>query len=467
MKRLFVFMVALTATTSAIAQDAMKETLCKTYTEAIEKAKKVSLNPKQMIKSGTWVALAESYLDHAAQCGKDSSAALSAYDAYNKAVEVEKAAGGKKLKDIEAAIIGAKMTTTLMAQGSGYYNNKNMVKAGQMFNLSSKLNPKDTTAALYAGIVNQAGGNKSEATVSFNRYLDNGGKDAAVFYSLAQIYKIDKKYEEAIAILRKGTVVNPSDKDLKAEIINTYIASNNIDGAIEGLEKLLAADPSNVLNLGNLGLLYDSKSQDINSEILKIKEKANKSNANESKTKLASEKEKLAAFEQEIATLTAKLKKDPKTAAATKKRLTETTNQKVAIAEKVMSLTKEVADKEAMAGNNPELANLPALETKFKDSKTKALAAYSKVLALDSENYDVNFNMAVMNYNEGVEIKKVVDAMDMKAYQKDGKEIEKRACAQFLTAKPFFDKCKSINPNDELVIENLKNLERILTQCNN
>ena len=70
-----------------------------------------------------------------------------------------------------------------------------------------------------------------------------------------------------------------------------------------------------------------------------------------------------------------------------------------------------------------------------------------------------------MNFNQAVETKRAVDAMDMKEFQKSGKDIEKAACAQFAKSKPYFDKCNSLKANDEVVVENLKQLNRILEQC--
>ncbi len=448
-------------------KDAQKELICKSYKDAIDKNVKLTENPKQNAKSATWVKLAESYIEHALQCGTDSTASLKAYQTFLKAQEVEKAAGGKKSKEIEDAIYGTtNVYRALLSQGASYYNNKNLAMASQLFGLSLKVNAKDTTAALYAGIVDQSIGKNAEAVLSFNSYIANGGKDPAVFYSLAQIFKIDKNYDKAIAILRKGSELNPKDKDLKAEIVNTYLVSNNVDGAIADLEKIIESDPTNVTSLSNLGLLYDNKAQEAASEIKKIKEKITKVNTDDAHKKVDQEKLKLGDFENEIVNLNAKLKKDPKTAVATKKRIIEVTAQKDAQKDALEKAIKDLADKEAAKIlNAPSADGLAALEAKNKVAKEKANAVYTKVLAIDPNNYDVNFNMAVMYFNEAVETKTVLDGMDMKEYQRIGKDLEKITCAQFLKSKPYFDKCKSIRSDDDGVNENLKNLERILEQC--
>jgi len=453
---------------NSIAQDPLKELECKGYVDAVEKGIKNTNNPKLAVKSATWVKLAETYQDLASRCGSDSMAAQKAYDTFLKALEVENAAGGKKAKAIEDALTNINLGNAFLQQGAAFYNSKNMEMASKYFSQSSKINSKDTTAALYAGIVAQGLGDNAGAIESFNKFFINGGKDPAVFYSLAQIYKIEKNFPAAIETLKKGAQVNPTDKDLKNEIINTYITSNQIGSAIEDLEKMVAAEPNNALNLTNLGLLYDSKAQDANNEVQKIKDQLAKSNTDGEKAKLVLDNETKKVFEEEIANLSLKIKREPKKAVEYKNRISEINKQKESLENKIsdrINLIKSLEEKKEL--NEIEKSKLEKLESEFKQFKSKAFEIYNKTLALDANNYDANFNMAVMYFNEAVETKKLVDAMDMKAYQASGKEIEIKACAQFNTAKPYFDKCKSLKPDDDLVIENLKNLDRILGQCKN
>lgn len=465
-KLILASIVGLTALNASAQADPMKELMCKGYTEAIEKGIKNTQNPKQNLKSATWVKLGDAYLDLGLSCGTDSTATQKAYDTYLKALEVEKAAGGKKSKEIEDILKSKRLGDGFLQQGAAYYNSKNMAMASKFFGQSSKINDKDSTAALYAGIVDQSLGNNTAAIESFKTYFANGGKDPAVFYSMAQIYKIEKKFNEAVEILKKGAEMHPGDKDLKNEIINTYLASNNIESAIADLEKMVVIDPKNSVNLSNLGLLYDSKAQDINNDIQKIKEQLEKSNSDGEKAKLVLDNETKKVFEDEIISLNAKLKKEPKKAVEYKKRISEITTQKQSLEDKIsarIALIKSLEEKKEL--NAEQALKLVKLESDFKLNKEKAYSTYKKALEVDPNNYDVNFNMAVMYFNEAVEIKRAVDAMDMKTFQAEGKAIETKACEQFKTSKPYFDKCKSLKPDDDLVLENLKNLERILEQC--
>jgi serine/threonine protein kinase len=122
---------------------------------------------------------------------------------------------------------------------------------------------------------------------------------------------------------------------------------------------------------------------------------------------------------------------------------------------------------------DPYDADAIALEddsAKFKYLKETAHEDNRRTLEIDPNNYDANLNLAVLYFNEAVETKRALDSMDMKTYNTPGgKEIELKVCQQFAASKLYFDKCKTLKAalgaDDDLVLENLKNLERILKQC--
>lgn len=468
MKKLVLSALGSFVVLAALAQqdDKLQELECKGYKDAVAKNLKNTENAKKAAKSATWVDLGSSYLSLAQRCTDDSTAAQKAEDAYKKALEVENAAGGKKSKEIEASLQSAELSQAFLMQGASFYNNKNYKKAAEFFGKSSGINPKDTTAALYAGIAEQLLENNAGALTHLNNFIANGGKDVTVFYSVAQIYKSEKKFDDAIAVLKKGMQANPENKDLPNELINVYLTSNNIDKAINDLEELVKKDPKNVVSMVNLGMIYDSKSQELSTELGKIQDKLQEGNTDKLDKKLLAEQDKLAAYDTEIASLNAKLKKEPRTAAATKKRITEVTEQKAGIEKDVASLIDEIQKKKAASSDNTDLkAKADKLSAQQKEAKTKASENYQKVLAIEPDNFDALYNLAVLNYNDAVEIKKVVDYMDIATYRREGKAIEDKACAQFAVAKPYFERASKVKPDDEAVKENLTNVERILEQC--
>lgn len=93
-----------------------------------------------------------------------------------------------------------------------------------------------------------------------------------------------------------------------------------------------------------------------------------------------------------------------------------------------------------------------------KTAKDKAIAAYTKALELDPKNPDANFNMGVYYYNQGAEISKKVNDMNINDYNKSGKKMELDAKALFQKALPFFERAYEVSPTDKAVKSSLKKL---------
>lgn len=85
-----------------------------------------------------------------------------------------------------------------------------------------------------------------------------------------------------------------------------------------------------------------------------------------------------------------------------------------------------------------------------------ALKAYKGAMEIDPTYFDAVFNIAVMYFNKAVaEIKKVND-MDMKEYQKRGKEVEAAADKQFRESLVYLEKSAEIRPEELQVLETLQ-----------
>lgn len=360
MKKIILASVFSIFATGAFAQNAaleaqLREAQCKSTTDDIAKGEKATADPKKGAKPATWTKLAQSYVDMAIQCGKDSMASEKAYNTYKKALEVDAAAGGKMKKEIDESI--AKLYQPLMSQGAAFYNAKNLNGSLKLFKLAMVVNPKDSTAALYTGIVAQSLKDNETAIKAFNDFIDLGGKDPSIFYTLSELYKAENNIAKAAEVLKKGIAIHPKDKDLQGSLVNLRLSSGNQEEAINEMRVLVEKDPNNVQNLVNLAILVSDK------------------------------------------------------------------------------------------------------------NKEEGIKIYKQALAKDPKNYDANFNMGVLVFNEAVEIKKKVDNMDMKTYQKEGKAIEDQVCAKFNESKPYFDICKEVKPDDNELLETYKNLSAVLEQC--
>ncbi len=375
MKKLTIALITVFATIGVAHAQADKLILEANRKAALEIKKKSdeAIMKKDSLKAKTWLARAEAYLDLANTTDtvllrQEASSPFKAYEALKKAVSLDVkdgkegsvAASAKKYlsvvmnKEGKPEPEGQKLFNAFMNVGVQKYQAKDYEGALKNVQMASKINEKDTTSAMYSGVIGQMAKNLTATKEGYKKYLDLGGKDASIFYGLAQIYRDEKDEDKALATIEAGIAKNPSNKDLKNEKINMLLTFKKLDLAIKELEDAVAKDPSNVQTVLNLGILYDNAG-----------------------------------------------KKD--------------------------------------------------LARKY----------YDQTLKLDPNNYDVNFNMGVFSFNEAVEIKKKVDAMDMKTYQKEGKPIEQLAITKFKEALPYFEKAYGMKQEDECK-NTLKSLYQIL-----
>lgn len=481
MKKIILASVMTVFTTGVYAQGALdaqlKDAQCKTATDNIAKAEKATQDPKKGLKSATWVKLAETQLEMASDCGKDSSASEKAYNTYMKALEVDKAAGGKGVKDIETAMTGSlsKLYQALMQQGAGYYNLKNYSKALNLFKLASTTSPKDTIATLYAGIVAQQGQVMADAKTYFGKFIDQGGKDVAVFYGLSELYRNDKEHAKAVEILKKGIAANPKDKDLQSSLINAYLGGGMMNEAIDMMKQRVASTPNtpeNAKNLAedfkNLGTLYENGAGEFEKKIRPLESDIthNAREKADAEKELANVEGKKSAQEDELKRLTERLKKEPKNAASIKGSIASVTQMITSASAEVDAAKKKIAKATEVSQNSSkneaELNDLRAKEAELKDL---AVANYKKALEIDPANFDANYNLGVYYFNSAVVAKGAVDRMDMKTYNEKGKVVEEQVCGTFTLSKSYFDKCKSLKADDQDTNANLDNLKGVLEQC--
>ena len=467
MRKLLLSTAALCMT--AVFAEAQNAAYMQMQNGVLDKAKtsidKDMLDPKINTKSKTWYYKGQIYeaiaVDGTGVYSKlDSNAALVAYESYKKGMEVEPN-GGKLTKELTEALASQKLYQALMNQGAMKYQAKNFEGAYKMMSLAGNVMPKDTVSPLYSAISAQQGNNLENAKTQFLKYVDNGGKDASVFYSLVMMYKNEKNYDKALGILDRAlTTVLPNNKDLQAEKVNIFLSTNRADDAIASLKSIIEKDPTNATNIVNLGILYDNKSGQFDDKIKKLNDSKKKSD-NMGKS-LKEEKEKIEIFASEIKRLADRQKKEPKNADV-KRQIAENTKRMAESKLAVDSLTKQSA-KYALEYNPAEIESKTVeLKKQKADQLEMAKEMYEKALKADPKSYDALFNLGVFYYNEAVGIKGQVDAMDMKEYQTKGKEIEGRACGRFKKALPYFEQAKLIKEEADLT-NNITNLTGIIKQ---
>lgn len=459
----------------AFAQSAVDQAMVDQAKKDKEKSDKAIQDDKTSAKAATWMERAQLYQNIALQYSQlDSNAAITAYEAYKKVIELDKTKkgeAGRSAKEAQGILEGAEGTnlyTAFVKQGAEKYQAQNMTDALKMFQMAQQINQKDTTAALYGGISAQQADKKDVAVEQFEKYIVNGGTDPSVYYGLAQLYRADNKFDKAISTLERGLTKSPDNKDLKSEIVNIHLASGNEDMAINQLKELTAKDPSNVTNMVNLAILYDNSAIKQNTKIRELQDKmgASGNTVDAKKKQLEEEKGKIEVFQNEVKRITGLMKKQPKNADL-KRQLDEVNQSLETTKANVTKYEGEVSAMAAKASGGDQAAmqkEMADLKTQYNQYRDLSIETYKKALTAEPENYDALFNLGVFYFNDAVELKREVDNMNMTEYQQRGKEVEGRVCGKFQRAKPYFEKALKVRPNEEEAKSTLDNVNNILTQ---
>ena len=467
MKQVFVILVACCLSVAVRGQQAT--TAADLAMEASKKEKDKSdkdiADAKSAGKASTWLERAKTYQTIAANgyIKLDSAAATTSFDAYKKVIELDKdkkGGPGKLAKEAEEALKAPLMATAFMQQGVAKFQSKNYAEAMKSMSIAGDINPKDTLAPLYTAIAAQQIKDNATAKTQLEKYIAGGGKDAAIYGSLAMLYRADNEVDKAIAALDKGIALAPANKDLANEKINIMLSTNRMEEAITGMKAMVEKDPNNVQNLVNLSIVYNNIARKSDEEIKKL-EGDTKKGGNVAK-QLADSKSIIDAYNSEIARLTASIKKTPKP--ELKRQLSDV--QKRLAEQKTELATLEASAKEAAAAAASGGESAKRL-TELKQEREKNMGFekqyLEKALTIDPANYDANFNMGVYVFNQAVELKRTVDKMDMTEYSKNGKELDGKVCGKFKQALPYFLKAKAVKEEQELT-DNLTNTQNILKQ---
>ncbi len=463
MKKLLFSALIMGSSFTMLAQNALDKVMLDQFKSTKDKSDKDIKNEKAALKPATWISRAQAYEDIAAYyLSLDSNAANIAYEAYQKAIELDKAKPSKATKEAQAGLSGTKLYQAMVQQGAGHYQNRNYTKALSTFKMASEVSPKDTVATMYWGVSAQQLKNNDEAVKAYEKHIALGGKDPVTYYVLYTAYKEAKDDKKALAILNEGIAKNPDNNDLKAERTNFFISSGNMDEALKSLKELAAKDPSNATNLVNIAIIHDNAATNASIDIRKENDKLD--SGSDISDKVASKESQVQAYKEERDRLAAQLKKNPK-AADVKRRLGEAETFLKEQNEVLAKLKAEKAEAEKNAVDKVAVQKRVSELMKVRDTnRASALEYYNKALKADENNYDALYNLGVMTFNEAVELKRPYDLMNPTSaeFKTNGKALEDRFLNKFKEAIPFFEKALTVNKNADEVKDNLRNLYRIL-----
>ena len=220
---LALFAILMTAgATFAQVDKLMLEANRKAVTETKKKADEAVMK-KDSLKSKTWLTRGEAYLDFANSRDSvltktDPTAAYKAISYFKKALAIDPASPAKKYltmvmdKDGKPEVEGQKMYAAFMDAGITKYQAKNFTGALKDLQVAMEIAPKDTTAAMYTGVIGQMAKDEPAAKAGYEKFVQLGGRDAGMIYALAQIYKNENNEEQAIATINKGIVLHPGSR---------------------------------------------------------------------------------------------------------------------------------------------------------------------------------------------------------------------------------------------------------------
>lgn len=184
-----------------------------------------------------------------------------AVESYNKALELDGPTGeyGKQVPGQLNNLYGVAFNA-----GVAGYQAKDYDKALSNFQLASKINPQDTTAVLYSAYTQDAKQDYAGAKASYNQLL---GLDAykskpapvTVYTRLLAIAREEKNEADTKKVLQQGLAAYPNNKTFLIEDLNMSMGTNGGAGALEKINKAIAADPNNANLYAVRAGIYDAQ----------------------------------------------------------------------------------------------------------------------------------------------------------------------------------------------------------------
>ena len=190
-----------------------------------------------------------------------SDALQKAAESYNKALELDGPTGeyGKQVPARLQNLYGLAFNA-----GVKSYNDKDYDKAVASYKLASQLSPKDTTAVLYGAYALEAKQDLAGAKASYTQLL---GMEAYktkpapvnVYNRLLQIDQQQNDQAGMQEVLKQALAAYPNNKGFLIQDLNMSMGANGGAGALDKINKAIAADPTNSNLYAVRGSVYDQQ----------------------------------------------------------------------------------------------------------------------------------------------------------------------------------------------------------------
>jgi tetratricopeptide (TPR) repeat protein len=184
-----------------------------------------------------------------------------AVESYNKALELDGPNGeyGKQVPSRMQNLYGLAFNA-----GVKNYNDKDYDKAIASYKLASQINPKDTTSVLYGAYAMSAKQDFAGAKAAYNQLLGMDVYKAkpapvGVYTQLLQIARQEKNDAEAQKVVQQALAAYPNNKTFLIEDLNLSMSGGNGAGALDKINKAIAADPNNANLYAVRAGVYDAQ----------------------------------------------------------------------------------------------------------------------------------------------------------------------------------------------------------------
>lgn len=107
-------------------------------------------------------------------------------------------------------------------------------------------------------------GKSGEAIRLMQAALQRKKGDLGLYRFLAALYQEDKRYTEAVGVLKEGLILSPNSIDLRYRLGVAYEAMNRLDDSLKEMEAVLRIDPEHADALNFIGYSYADKGIKLN-----------------------------------------------------------------------------------------------------------------------------------------------------------------------------------------------------------
>lgn len=195
----------------------------------------------------------------------DANAALTAYGAYMKAMELD--SKGRLEKKIKVNVVN--LTNALANEGANLYGQNKFKEAANRFEKVLeiqnselvKMEGVDTAMMFNIALASEKAENYEKAIKYYNKVKDYGYQEAKTYARLSSTLKAAGKEDEATKVLEEGAEKYPNDLNIIFELINKNLMGGTPEKAAQYVDKAIELEPENASLYRAKGSIYEKTGQ--------------------------------------------------------------------------------------------------------------------------------------------------------------------------------------------------------------